>query len=61
LALCPNHHGALHLAVTKEPDTSRLLLEKLKLEDGHAIVIGSDIEDERREELIAKSWSIGAI
>jgi hypothetical protein len=46
--------GANYDPLTKEPDTARLLLEKLKPEDGDAIVIGSDTEDERRAEPAAK-------
>jgi predicted transcriptional regulator len=47
--------------LTKEPDTTRLLLEKLKPEDGDAIVIGSDMEDERRAELAAKNAALTTI
>ena len=47
--------------LTKEPNTARLLLEKLKPEEGDAIVIGSDMEDERRAELAAKSAALTTI
>jgi len=40
--------GTNYDPLTKEPETARLLLEKLKPEDGDAIFIGSDMEDERR-------------
>ena len=47
--------------LTKEPNTARLLLEKLKPEEGDAIVIGSDMEDERRAELAAKAAALTTI
>ena len=47
--------------LTKEPRTARLLLEKLKPENGDAIVIGSDMEDERRAELAAKNAALTTI
>jgi biotin operon repressor len=47
--------------LTKEPRTARLLLEKLKPENGDAIVIGSDMEDERRAELAAKYAALATI
>ena len=47
--------GTDYDALKKEPNIARLLLEKLKPENGDAIVIGSDMEDERRAELAAKS------
>jgi len=37
------------------------LLEKLKPEEGDAIVIGSDMEDERRAELAAKAAALTTI
>jgi hypothetical protein len=40
--------------LAKEPDIARLLLEKPKPEDGDAIAIGSDTEDERRADPAAK-------
>jgi predicted transcriptional regulator len=45
----------------KEPNTAKLLLKKLKPENGDAIVIGSDMEDERRAELAAKSAALTTI
>jgi predicted transcriptional regulator len=53
--------GTNYDPLTKEPETARLLLEKLKPEDGDAIVIGSDMEDERRAELAAKSAGLTTI
>ena len=47
--------------LTKEPNTARLLLEKLKPEEGDAIVIGSDMEDERRAEFAAKAAALTTI
>ena len=47
--------------LTKEPNAARLLLEKLKPEDGDAIIIGSDMEDERRAELAAKNAALTTI
>src|SRR5712691_11815028 len=47
--------------LTKEPNTARLLLAKLKPEEGDAIVIGSDMEDERRAELAAKAAALTTI
>jgi predicted transcriptional regulator len=47
--------------LTKEPRTARLLLEKLKPENDDAIVIGSDMEDERRAELAAKNAALTTI
>jgi predicted transcriptional regulator len=45
----------------KEPNTARLLLEKLKPENGDAIIIGSDMENERRAELAAKNAALATI
>ena len=45
----------------KEPNTARLLLDKLKPEEGDVIVIGSDMEDERRAELAAKAAALTTI
>ena len=45
----------------KEPNTARLLLDKLKPEEGDAIVIGSDMEDERRAEFAAKAAALTTI
>lgn len=45
----------------KDPDTARLLLEKLKPENGDAIVIGSDMKNERRAELAAKNAALATI
>jgi hypothetical protein len=45
----------------KEPNTARLLLEKLKPENGDAIIIGSDMESERRAELAAKNAALATI
>jgi hypothetical protein len=39
----------------------RLLLEKLKPEDGDAIIIGSDTKDERTAELAAKTAALTII
>lgn len=53
--------GTNYDALTKEFNTARLLLEKLKPEDGDAIVIGSDMEDESRAELAAKNAALTTI
>jgi hypothetical protein len=53
--------GTNYDPLTKEPDTAGLLLEKLKPENGDAIVIGSDMEDERRAELAAKNAALTTI
>jgi hypothetical protein len=53
--------GTNYYPLTKEPNTARLLLEKLKPENGDAIVIGSDMEDERRAELAAKNAALTTI
>ena len=45
----------------KEPNTARSLLEKLKPENGDAIIIGSDMENERRAELAAKNAALATI
>jgi hypothetical protein len=45
----------------KEPNTARLLLDKLKPEEGDVIVIGSDMQDERRAELAAKAAALTTI
>ena len=57
-----NHNGVVSdNPLTKEPNTARLLLDKLKPEEGDAIVIGSDMEDERRAELAAKAAALTTI
>jgi predicted transcriptional regulator len=53
--------GADYDPLIKEPDTARLLLEKLKPENGDAIVIGSDMKNERRAELAAKNAALATI
>ncbi len=53
--------GTNYDQLTKEPNTARLLLKKLKPEDGDVIVIGSDMEDERRAELAAKNAGLATI
>jgi Domain of unknown function (DUF4443)/CggR N-terminal DNA binding domain len=53
--------GTNYDALTKESNTARLLLERLKPEDGDAIVIGSDMEDESRAELAAKNAALTTI
>jgi hypothetical protein len=53
--------GTNYDPLTKEPDTAGLLFEKLKPENGDAIVIGSDMEDERRAELAAKNAALTTI
>ena len=53
--------NAVTIIEAEGSNTARLLLEKLKPEDGDAIVIGSDMEDERRAELAAKSAALTTI
>jgi hypothetical protein len=47
--------------LSKEPHTTTLLLEKLKPEDGDVVIIGSDMQDERRAELAAKNAALVTI
>jgi hypothetical protein len=53
--------GTNYDPLTMELDIAKLILEKLKPEDGDAIVIGSDMEDERRAELAAKIAALTTI
>jgi Domain of unknown function (DUF4443) len=53
--------GTCYDPLTKEPNTAKLLLEKLKTENGDAIVIGSDMEDESRAELAANNAALTTI
>jgi biotin operon repressor len=50
--------GTSYYPLAKEPETARLIHEKLKPEEGDAIVIGSDMEGERRAELAAKAAAL---
>jgi len=47
--------------LSKEPHITRLLLEKLKPEDGDIVIIGSDMQNERRAELAAKNAALVTI
>jgi hypothetical protein len=53
--------GTNYDPLRKEPNTVRLLLEKLKPVDGDAIIIGSDTKVERRAELAAKTAALTTI
>lgn len=53
--------GTNYAPLNKEPHTARSLLEKLKPEDGDVIIIGSDMQNERRAELAAKNAALVTI